>query len=164
MWSMSAMGYISLQVEALKQALLNKEEVINCSHCDFRGAVDLVGLDLHGIYAPGINFQPCIVTDENKDNTLMECVENQVANLSKVNFANATLFSSCFNFANLEQADFSGADITKSSFIRVNLKNAKLFGALTQDSTFCDAVMPDGKVCKKSWTSQGMTIECNCEK
>ncbi len=163
-WSTYAIGYISLQVQALQQALLNPSNLINCSNCDFRGATQLQGLDLHGIYAPGINFQPCIVTDENKENTLMVCIENQVAALRKVNFANSVLFSSCFNFADLEQADFSGADITISSFIGANLQGAKLFGARVENTTFCDAIMPDGKICKNTWTGQGMTILCNCEK
>lgn len=155
-------GYVPMQVEFLKNALQNSTGVINCASCDFRGVVDLIGLDLRGLHAPGITFQPCVPTVINKKNELMVCVADQFSNLYGVNFANSNFFSSCFDFAILDKADLSGADLTNSSVQSASLKDAKVAGIITTNASFCNSVMPDGTKCTDSWTGQGVTIACYC--
>lgn len=154
--------YIPMQVQFLKNALENSTETINCASCDFRGVVGLIGLDLHGLHAPGITFQPCISSLTNKNNELMICIPDQISNLYGVNFANSNFFSSCFDFAILDKADLSGADFTNSSVQNASLKDAKVTGIITTHACFCNSIMPDGTKCTDSWTGQGVTIDCNC--
>lgn len=156
-------GYVPAQVQALKNGLQNSTQVINCANCDFRGVIGLQGLDLHGLYAPGISFQPCIVTPENKDNGFMVCVPNQASDLTGVNLANGYTPSSCYDNAKLDTADLSNLDLSNASVQNASLKDAKISGIKTTNATFCNSVMPDGKVCTgDSWTGQGVTIACNC--
>lgn len=155
-------GYIPMQVQLLKNAVKNADQVINCAGCDFRGVSDLIGMSIPGFYAPGVTFQPCAPTAANKNNGLMICVPNQFSNLMGVNFLNGNFFSSCFDFAILDKADLSGADFTNSSVQNATLKDAKVTGIITKDATFCNSVMPDGALCTESWTGQGVTIACNC--
>lgn len=158
-------GYVPVQVQALKNALQNSTQIINCSNCDFRGVVGLAGLDLHGLYAPGILFQPCIVTAENKDNGFMVCVPNQASDLTGINLANGYTPSSCYDYAKLDKADLTNLDLSNSSVENASLKDAKVAGIKATNATFCNSVMPDGQLCTgDSWTGQGVTIACNCPK
>lgn len=156
-----AFGYIKAQVDLFKKALTSNTQIANCANCDFRGTQDLAGVDAHGAHLPGINLQPCIQNDTNKD-TVMVCIPEQIANLKGVNLANANIFSSCLDAADLSGADLSNADVSNSSLQYVNLKDAKLTGIVTNNATFCNAIMPDGTLCMESWTGQGVTIDCNC--
>lgn len=154
-------GYVPTQVQAFKKSIQSSTNVTNCSNCDFRGVQELAGVDAHGAHMPGVTFQPCLPTKENK-NSAMICIANQVANLTGINLANVNLFASCLDWANLENADLSGADCSNSSVQDANLKNAQVKDIITTNAIFCDSVMPDGQVCKDTWTGQGVTIACNC--
>ncbi|MDP3788730.1 MAG: pentapeptide repeat-containing protein [Candidatus Chromulinivorax sp.] len=149
------------QVEAFKESIQNGTKIPNCANCDFRGTQDLAGVDAHGAHLPGVTFQPCVPNDQNQ-NSMMLCVTGQGANLTGINLADANLFSSCLDGAMADNADFSKADVSNSSLRYVSLKNAKVSGIITTNSTFCNAIMPDGKICTDTWTGQGVTIACNC--
>jgi len=158
-------GYIPAQVSAIKQAIASGDaSIINCTSCDLRGTKSLAGLDLHGIYMPGVTFQPCVKSDKNKSTTMV-CIEKQSADLTGINLANSDISKSCFDEAILDKANLTGANFTEGSAIGVSLKGAKLSGLIATDATFCHAIMPDGKKCDeklKVWTGQGMKISCNC--
>jgi hypothetical protein len=155
------LGESPSQVASFKKALQSNTQIANCANCDFRGTQDLAGVDAHGASLPGVTFQACIPNDSNK-NSMMVCVPGQAANLTGINLANANLFSSCLDGAILDNADLSNADVSNSSAQYVSLKNAKVKGVITTNSTFCNAVMPDGAICTDTWTGQGVTIACNC--
>ena len=155
--------YVPAQVNSFLKYLGNKT-IVNCAGCDFRGTKDLAGVDAHGQNMPGVLFHPCVKTDVNK-NTPMICIENQVADLTGINLANANLFNSCFDGAILIKADLTGADMTQASVIGANLTGAKVTGLITQDAMFCNSTMPDGKKCDEqlgTWKGQSNSIECNC--
>lgn len=152
---------IPAQVEAFKKAVLNPDQVANCSGCDFRGTQDLAGIDAHGSNLPGVILQPCTPNNANA-NLGMICIPDQVANLKGINLANATLFSSCLDGAVLDKADLSYADVSNSSARYVSLRNAKVTGIITTNSSFCNSIMPDGEICTDTWSGQGVTIACNC--
>ena len=161
-------GYVPAQVNALKQAISsgNSTQTINCAGCDLRGTKALAGLDAHGIHMSGVTLQPCIKSDTNKSTTMI-CIEKQKADLTGINLAGADISKSCFDEAILDKADLTGADFTDSSAISASLKDAKVIGLISANATFCNATMPDGKVCDeklKNWTGQGATINCNCVK
>lgn len=158
-------GYNSARVKKLKQAASspNSTTVSNFAGADFRGVKLPQGLDLHGFYMPGVVFLPCDPNDTNKQ-TPMVCV-NQPADLTGVNFAKANISNASFDAAILVGADLTNADMTATSAIGANLKDAKVAGLQSQDATFCNSTMPDGKICDanlKTWTGQGTTILCNC--
>lgn len=157
-----SVAYVPAQVNSFLKAIQGKA-IVNCSGCDFRGTKDLAGIDAHGQNMPGVLFNSCVKTDVNK-NTPMICIENQVADLTGINLANANLFNSCFDGAILVKADLTGADMTQASVIGANLTGAKVSGLVTQDAMFCNSIMPDGKKCdEKLGTWKGdATISCNC--
>ncbi len=154
-------GEMPNQVAAFKQATQNGTKVPNCANCDFRGTQDLAGVDAHGAHLPGVTLQPCVPNDQNQS-IMMLCVPNQGANLTGINLASANLFSSCLDGALMDNSNLSNADVSNSSLRYVSLKNAKIPGIVTTNATFCNAVMPDGKICTDTWTGQGVTIACNC--
>ncbi len=154
-------GEVPAQVAAFKQAIAIGVKIPNCANCDFRGTQDLAGIDARGAHLPGVNFQPCLPTDVNKK-TMMICIPNQEANLTGINLANANLFSSCLDGAILDNADLTNVELSNSSAQFVSMKGAKVSGIVTENSTFCNAIMPDGAVCRDSWTGQGVTIDCKC--
>lgn len=154
-------GYVPSQVQAFKKAIQNSTKVTNCANCDFRGVQGLAGVDAHGAHMPGATFQPCLISSANKGSAMI-CIQNQVADLTGINLANVNLFSACLDWAILENADLSGADLSNTSVQDANLKGATVKGMITANSTFCNSVMPDGKICTESWTGQGITIACNC--
>ena len=149
------------QVAAFKQSIQMGVAIPNCANCDFRGTQELVGVDAHGAHLPGAIFQACVPSDANK-NTMMICVPGQPANLTGINLANANLFSSCLDGAILDKADLTNVELSNSSAQSVSLKDAKVTGIITTNSTFCNAIMPDGAICTDSWTGQGVTIDCKC--
>lgn len=158
-------GYNAAQVKRLKRLLTasNSTAVLQFPGADFRGIQSLKGLDFKGISMPGVIFLPCDPNDTNKQ-TPMVCV-NQPTDLTGVNFAKANISNASFDGAILVGADLTNADMTATSAIGVNLKDAKVGGLQSQDATFCNATMPDGKICDanlKTWTGQGATIICNC--
>ena len=158
-------GYIPAQVNAIKQAIASgNSSTANCASCDLRGTRSLAGLDLHGIYMPGVTFQPCVKSDKNKSTTMV-CIEKQPADLTGINLANSDISKSCFDEAILDQANLTGANFTEGSAIGASFKGAQVSGLIATDATFCHAIMPDGKKCDeklKVWTGQGMKISCNC--
>ncbi len=149
------------QVAAFKQAAQSGKQTPNCANCDFRGTQDLAGVDAHGAHLPGVTFQPCVPSDQNKS-SMMVCIPGQGANLTGINLTDANLFSSCLDGAMADSANFSKADLSNSSLRYISLKNAKIAGAVTTNTTFCNAIMPDGAICTDTWTGQGVTIACNC--
>lgn len=164
--SLSIHSYMKFQAAAFKKALTDSKSVVNCSGCDLRGIVGLSGVDAHGIQLSLANFQPCDPSDQNKNNGNMICIKNQASDLSKINLANASLFSVCFDYANLENAILSGADATFASFQHVDLHGAKVDALKAEGAVFCNATMPDGRVCTQelgTWSGQGVTIKCNCQ-
>ena len=154
-------AYIASQVQAFKKVLQSKTQIANCANCDFRGVQELAGLDAHGAHMPGATFQPCFPTLINQ-NSVMVCRSGQVANMTGINLANANLFSVCLDGAILDNADLSGADLTSSSAQSASFLNAKFNGIITNNATFCNATMPDGKICTDTWSGQGVSISCNC--
>jgi len=161
-------GYVPAQVNALKKALSSKKlnQIINCTRCDFRGTKALAGLDAQGIYMPGVTFQPCVKTDKNKSTTMV-CIEKQQSDLTGINLARAEISRSCFDEAILDKANLTEANFTESSAIGASFRGAQLSGLISTDATFCNAIMPDGKVCDeklKNWSGQGVKIDCNCVK
>jgi len=161
-------GYVPAQVNALKKAISSGDsnQIINCAGCDLRGAQALAGLDVHGARMPGVTFQPCVKTDVNKS-TPMVCIEKKKADLTGINLTGANISTSCFDEAILDKADLTDANFTDSSAIGASLKDTKVTGLISTNATFCNAIMPDGKVCDdklKKWTGQGTTITCNCVK
>lgn len=164
--SVSVHSYMIIQASTLKQDLSSSASVVNCSGCDLRGVVGLAGVDAHGIQLALANFQPCVPSDANKNNGNMICIKDQVSNLAGINLANAFLYSVCFDHANLEKATLSGADATFASFQYADLNEAKVDSMITEGAVFCNATMPDGRVCSQqldTWTGQGVTIKCNCQ-
>ena len=155
------LGEVPAQVAAFKKSIELGVKIPNCANCDFRGTQNLAGIDAHNAHLPGVNFQPCVPTDTNK-NTMMICVPDQPANLISINLANANLFSSCLDGAVLDNADLTNLEFSNSSARFASLKGAKVSGIVTENSTFCNAIMPDGALCKDSWTGQGVTIDCKC--
>lgn len=155
-------GYVPMQVDLFKKDLQSSTSVANCANCDFRGVQNLAGVDAHGAKLPGASFQPCVQTATNKD-TLMVCVPNQPSDLTKINIANGNLYSSCLDAVILDEADLSGTDFTNSSVQYASLKGAKVRSMVTTNATFCNSVMPDGKVCTDTWSGQGVVVACNCE-
>ncbi len=154
-------GEIPAQVAAFKQALQSGVEIANCANCDLRGTQDLVGVNAKNAHLPGVNLQPCVPNDMNKE-TMMICIPDQPANLTGINLSNANLFSSCIDEAILDNANLTNLEFSNSSARKVSLKGAKVSGIITENSTFCNAIMPDGSLCTDSWTGQGVTISCNC--
>jgi uncharacterized protein YjbI with pentapeptide repeats len=154
-------GEVPAQVTAFKQAIQFGVKIPNCANCDFRGTQDLAGIDAHGAHLPGVNFQSCVPSDTNKK-TMMICIPDRAANLTGINLANANLFSSCLDGAILDNADLTNVELSNSSARFASLKGAKISGIVTENSTFCNAIMPDGAVCSDSWTGQGVTIDCKC--
>ena len=152
--------YSPTQIRAFKTSLQNSGQITNCSGCDFRGA-DLQGLDAHGAFLPGALFQVCIPNDVNRKSSRI-CVANQVTNLTGINLAKAFLFSSCLDGVILDKADLSGADFSNSSLQNASLKGAQITGIIVENTTFCNAIMPDGEICTDMWTGQGVTLDCNC--
>ncbi len=153
--------YVPMQVQNFKKAAAEQKSGINCARCDFRGAQELVGVIAPGVFMPGVTFQPCVPTADNK-NMMMVCVADQKANLKKVNFSGANLFASCFDQAILDNADLSNVNLSHSSVQHASLKGAKVGGIITENATFCNSIMPDGSVCKETWKGQGVVIACNC--
>jgi len=154
-------GEAPAQVAAFKQSIEIGMAIPNCANCDFRGTQELMGLDAHGAHLPGAIFQACVPSDANK-NTMMICVPGQPANLTGINLANANLFSSCLDGAILDKADLTNVELSNSSAQSASLKDAKVAGIITTNSTFCNAIMPDGAICTDSWIGQGVTIDCKC--
>ncbi len=154
-------SYMPNQVQAILQSLQKPGAKINCAGCDLRGVVDLVGLDMRGIFMPGVVMQPCLPTDTNK-NSFMICVPKQPTNLTGSNLSQAVLFSSCLDGVILYKADLTGADVTGSSLEYANLQDAIVKDIKFDGANFCHAIMPDGTLCTDSWTGQGITIDCNC--
>jgi hypothetical protein len=155
-------GYVPTQVQAFKTSIQDTTKVTNCAGCDFRGVQELAGVDAHGVYMPSATFQPCEITAENQYLGMI-CIPKQAANLTGINLANAHLSSTCFDYAILDKANLSGADLSDSLVVNASLKDANVTGLITTNSTFCDSVMPDGAICKDTWTGQGVTIDCNCQ-
>jgi len=158
-------GYIPAQVKAFKESILDTTKTTDCTNCDFRGA-RLIGLNASGVHMPGVTCQACIKTPTNSKNKLMVCVEKRPADLSGINLSGANISSSCFDGANLENANLSGADFSNGSASGTNFKGANLKGLISTNATFCNAIMPDGKICSaklKTWTGDGVTINCNCQ-
>lgn len=156
-------SYMPNQVQAMTRLLQNPDAKINCAGCDLRGVQDFIGLDLHGVFMPGVSMQPCLQTDINK-NSMMVCIPEQTANLTGTNLSRTILFSSCLDGAILDKADLTGADLTGTSLEYASLKDAIVKDLITDKATFCHAIMPDGTECINSWTGQGITINCNCGK
>lgn len=154
-------GENTVQVAAFKDLLEKGDQIANCANCDFRGTQELAGVDAHGAHLPGVTLQPCVPSDVN-EKTLTVCVPGQVANLTKINLANANMFSSCLDEAILDNADLTNVDLSNSSVRFASLKDAKVTGIITENSTFCNTIMPDGTRCIETWTGQGVTIACNC--
>lgn len=158
-------SYVPIQVQAFKTAIKNSTSIINCANCDFRGVQDLAGVQAPKAHLPGANFQACIPSAANKNNNLMVCKAGQVSNLAGINLAGANMFSVCLDGAILENANLTGVDLSNSSIINASLKHAKVANMVTTNSTFCNSIMPDGKICddkQSSWTGQGITIQCAC--
>ena len=154
-------SYAPNQVQAFKKSIQNSTKITNCAGCDFRGVQELAGVDAHGVFMPGATFQPCLPSSSN-ENLGTVCVLNEVSDLTGINLANANLSSTCFDWALLDKADLSGVDFSNSSVQNARLKDANVKGLITTNSTFCNAIMPDGAICKETWTGQGLTIACNC--
>ena len=153
-------GYMPNQVQALKNSAQNSGKKINCSGCDLRGA-ELMGLTVPGAFMPNVAMQPCELTDDNK-NSPMICIKKQPTNLAGADLSGAVLFSSCLDGVILDKANLTGADLSYVSLEYASLQDAVIKDVVTTGATFCHAVMPDGVVCKESWTGQGVTIDCNC--
>jgi len=158
-------AYIPAQVKAFKESVLDTSIVTNASNCDFRGA-SLVGINAPGVHMPGVTFQPCIKTKTNGKHPLMICIENRPSDLTGIVIPNANMRSSCLDKAIVEKGDLSNVDFTNGSASETNFKDAKLQGLISTNATFCNAIMPDGKICSdklKTWTADGVTIDCNCQ-
>ena len=154
-------GEIPARVAAFKKAIQDPTKVANCAQCDFRGTQELIGVDAHGANLAGVTLQPCISNPVNQTIPML-CIPNQVANLTGINLANANLFSSCLDGAIFDGANLSNANLSNSSAQYASFVNANVMGIITANSTFCNAMMPDGTLCTDSWTGQGVTIACNC--
>lgn len=159
-------AYNATKVKKIKDAAAakNSTEVAKFPGADFRGVQLDENFDAHGFHMPGVLFLPCTPTDTNKD-TPMVCVANQASKLKGINFANANISNGSFDGADMEGADLTGANFNQGSAIGANFKSAKVSGLQAQDTTFCNAIMPDGKKCDdklKVWKGQGVTLACNC--
>ena len=166
--SQLSFGYVPAQIRALKKAISSRDgdQVINCAGCDLRGTKALAGLDAHGVHMPGVTFQPCVKSSKNKSTTMV-CIEKQKADLTGINLAKGNGSRSCIDEAILDKSDLTDFDFTEGSAIGASLLDAKVTGLISLNATFCNAIMPDGKVCDeklKTWTGQGTTINCNCVK
>lgn len=156
--------YNSFQLQlAKKEALQGK--VVNISRCDFRGCGSLLtGVNFTGAQAAGVLFKP---TEQKSTVPGIVSVPGQISDLSGVNFSQAELVGASFEQANLKGSDFTGANIAYANFAKTNLTGAKLDKALNVETAqFCDAIMPDGVVCKSgTWKSKsGKVFNCRCRK
>lgn len=158
--------YNAAKVRKLKAAAAakNSNQVSKFPAADFRGMQLDENFDAHGFHMPGVLFLPCTPTDTNKD-TPMVCVPGQASKLKGINLASANISNGSFDGADMEGADLTATNFNQGSAIGTNLKNAKVSGLQAQDTTFCNAIMPDGKKCDdklKVWKGQGVTLACNC--
>jgi uncharacterized protein YjbI with pentapeptide repeats len=113
----------------------------------------------------GKKGNPTDISSGNFSNAILTSINGQRVNAVGANFSGADFSQSSWKYANFSGADFSHATILLTDFSHANLKGVKGFATINKPqpgtSTFCNATMPSGKICKGD-TVDG--VDCNCPK